>query len=280
MSAPSRHSSVIYGFPVECADFEKRNPEFVHRAGNLEKAVDAAFHRVYDNTKLCERTVYFLGRLAAEEFFEILLLCQHGYGIGAEKLLRGMYERAVTADYLRKHPDEAESFKNYGKVADYKLLESWRACGAGHRVSQEQADIVARDYELIKKDFEVTACKKCGTKRVNHGWNKKDFVSMARETALWPLLAIAYHQPTNQLHTTIGSIYARLDPKAVADNEGLMFDSNAQREKADSTLHSAHVILLNVLNTQRECFEIPELESLLQICIEDMTVIYKDRKAE
>jgi hypothetical protein len=189
-----------------------------------------------------------------------------------------MYERAVTADYLRKYPDEAESFRNYRKVTDYKLLESLRACGAGHLVSQEQADIITRDYESAKLDFEVTACKKCEKKRVNHSWNKRGFVSMARETALCPLLAAAYHQPTNQLHTTIGSIYARLDPKAIADNEGLMFDSNAQREKADSTLRQAHLVLLSVLNTQKECFEIPELEPLLQTCIEDMAVIYKDRQ--
>ena len=180
-----------------------------------------------------------------------------------------------TAEYLWKHPDEAESFKNYGKVADYKLLQSLRDCGAGHLVSQERAETVTRDYESVKADFEVTACKKCGTKRVNHSWNKKDFVSMARETALWPLVSTAYQQTTNQLHTTIGSIYARLDPKAIADNEGLMFDSNAQRKRADATLHAAHVILLSVLNTQNECFEIPELEPLLQICAEDLSIIYQ-----
>jgi hypothetical protein len=31
---------------------------------------------------------------------EILLLSANGYGIGAQKLVRGMYERAVTARYL------------------------------------------------------------------------------------------------------------------------------------------------------------------------------------
>jgi hypothetical protein len=52
-----------------------------------------------------------------------LLLCGNGYGISAEKLLRGMFERAVTLAYLHEHPSEEEKFRNYGKVSQHKLLK-------------------------------------------------------------------------------------------------------------------------------------------------------------
>lgn len=52
-----------------------------------------------------------------EDFNEVLLLCGNGYGIGAEKLIRGMYERAVTLVYLHQHPEYADDFLDYHKVA-------------------------------------------------------------------------------------------------------------------------------------------------------------------
>ncbi len=39
---------------------------------------------------------------------EILLLAGNGYGVGAQKLLRGLYGAAVTARYISQHPEKAE----------------------------------------------------------------------------------------------------------------------------------------------------------------------------
>ena len=266
----------MYGYPEEWADFQKRNPEFLRHFGNLEKAIDAAFQRVHEKTELWQRTIFFLGRIGVEEFMEILLMCGNGYGIGAQKLLRGMYEHAVTANYLFKHLEQAEDFQAYERVADYKLLESLRSCSDEDIIPKERAAAIEQDYEAVKEKFEVTACKKCKTTRINHSWNKKDLVSMARESdGLWALLPYAYQLPTRQLHSTMGSIFSRLDREAFSKDEGLMFDSDAQRNKADITLHVAHLILLSVLNIQKECFKIAELEPLLDTCIQDTSVIYK-----
>jgi hypothetical protein len=100
---------------------------------------------------------------------------------------------------------------------------------------------------------------------------------MARESdGLWLLLPYAYVQPTRQLHSTMNSIFSRLDREVSLKGGGLMFDSRAQREKADLMLRVAHIILLNVLNIQKECFHITELEPLLETCKEDASAIYKE----
>lgn len=263
---------VIYGFPEEWVDFQRRNPHFLLHFSNLDKAINTTFQRVHEKTALWQRMVYFLGRLAVEEFMEILLLCGNGYGIGAQKLLRGMYERAVTSNYLFKHPDEAKDFQDYSRITDYRLLESLRASGAGDIISKELAGAIEADYGQVKTRFTVTACKKCDTTRINHSWNKKDLVSMARESdSLWALLPYAYQVPTRELHSTMNSIFSRLDDEAISNSEGLIFDSSAQRAKADSTLRVAHLVLLSVLNVQKECFNIAELEPLLKICMEDVS---------
>jgi hypothetical protein len=49
----------------------------------------------------------------------IVLLATHGYGIGAMKLLRPLYERVVSALYLMDHPDEVRDF------ADYADIHAW-----------------------------------------------------------------------------------------------------------------------------------------------------------
>ena len=99
----------LFGDPAEWKDFESRNPEFVRRIGNLFNTIELAFKSLLVRERL-DKILFHLDRLCAEDFSEILLLCGNGYGIGAEKVLRGMYERAVTATYLSQHPEEAANF--------------------------------------------------------------------------------------------------------------------------------------------------------------------------
>ncbi|HWY55425.1 MAG TPA: DUF5677 domain-containing protein [Terriglobales bacterium] len=143
---------VIYGFPEEWQDFQKRHSEFLNRFSNLRTAIDIAFHRVHEKTTLLQRTVYFLGRTALEDFLEILLLCGNGYGIGAQELLRGMYERAVTAEYLQKHPEETDDFLVYEKVSDHKVMMSLFECGAGHLVPKIREEEI---NSLLKNTYSL-----------------------------------------------------------------------------------------------------------------------------
>lgn len=112
---------VSFGFEEEQREFEKRNTEFIKRFHHFVDLLPRAFPDL-SLAEAADGVIYMLSRTCAEDFQEILLLCGNGYGIGAEKLLRGMYERAVTLVYLHEHPEEAKDFLDYHKVADHKLL--------------------------------------------------------------------------------------------------------------------------------------------------------------
>ena len=56
-----------------------------------------------------------------------------------------------------------------------------------------------------------------------------------------------------------------------------MFDSAAQRGRADQALITAHNLLLNVLDLQKDCFHIQELEPLLQTCVEDYMATLREQ---
>jgi hypothetical protein len=242
---------------------------------NLEKALDVAFTRIHPTPTLLERTIYFLGRIVAEEFMEILMLCGNGYGIAAQKILRGMYERAVTARYLFQRPDQIENLVDFHKVSDYKFLKAIEA-SMGEIFTKEEAEKIRQDFEAEKARFMITNCKKCETTRLNHTWSKLDIVSMARMNEdLWRLVVPAYYTPTRESHSTMNAIFSRLDVEAMKSGHGILFDGAAQRDRADQALVTAHTILLNVLDLQKECFHITELEAVLQLCFADFMAIMK-----
>ena len=266
----------IFGFPDEWTEFANRRTEFLRRWANLEKAADVTFDRTHSDTQLWQRVIYFQGRLVYEEFLEILLLCGNGYGIGAQKILRGMYERAVTARYLSKHNEEVDNYLAFHRVTDYKLLQSAKTSLKTIIFSKEMADKIEQDYKAVKDRFKITDCEKCGTVHANHTWSKVDIVSMARESEeLLRLLLPAYHLPTREFHSTMSAIFSRLDAEAAVRGEGLVFDGAAQRDRADDALFAAHLILLDMLDLQDESFQVAGLAPLVQVCREDFNEIWK-----
>lgn len=194
---------IEYGYREEWTAFAGSHLEFTRRFGNLSKAIDTAFQRIHQTSTPMERTVYFLGRLAVEEFMEILLLCANGYGIGAQKLLRGMYGRAVTARYLYKFPDEVDNYLAFHRVTDHKFLMAIHST-MGHDVfSPERTKQIEQDFKAVKDRFMIPDCKTCETTRLNHTWSRVDIVSMARmsDENLWRLIVPAYYQPTQEAHS-------------------------------------------------------------------------------
>ena len=209
ISNPNEPLLASYGYPEEWAAFSKGHQEFLKRFKNIEKALDVAFLRIHQTTTPLEKTIYFLGRLIVEEFMEILLLCGNGYGIGAQKLIRGMYERAVSARYLMGHPEEVDNFLDFHPVADRKFLTAVEQSMGRNVFTPEQAQQIRDDYAAVKNQFMVPDCKTCGTSRMNHTWSKTDVVSMARTSVnLWPFILPGYYMPMREGHTTLGAIFS------------------------------------------------------------------------
>lgn len=74
-----------------------------------------------EDRRMAEPVVFYLGRAAADDFGELLILCGNGRGIGAYKILRGMYERVVTAAFIAKNPSEGRLFLSYSFIQREKL---------------------------------------------------------------------------------------------------------------------------------------------------------------
>jgi hypothetical protein len=261
---------LFFGFPEEFEQFHQRHPLWAERFSNLTHAIGLAFTRTQTMSEPEDKLVYFYGKLCAEDFMEILLICGNGYGAAAMKLLRCMYEHAVTLRYLHDHPDDASAFMDYHHVQQHKLAKSIIETFGGDALSESITEDVEQKYAQVKDQFIVTDCKKCGTTRINNTW-KMDFVSMAKKAgAIGTLVVPGYFLPLRHAHATFGALEERLE--IVDDRMG--FKADSQPEMADDALRIAHNCILNALDVQKERFKIDGLEEQLQTCFHDYLEIW------
>lgn len=269
------------GSAEEQADFLERHDLFMRRFPNLQRTFEAAFIRQFSSAEPADRVVFSLGRLCIEDFMEILVLSGNGYGIGALKILRGMYEKAITALYLHAKPEEAENFLDYYWIAQHKLAQAVIETFGEEVLPKDKLEETYKMYEQVKDKFMVTACRKCDSKQLNHTWSKLDFVSMARAAgSLGKFIVPAYYLPLQHTHATIRAILARLEE---VGEDGIAFTGYAQKKEADDALRLGHLIALNTVTLQREHFKLESLRSELDVCNADYLEIWhgspKDKPA-
>lgn len=261
------------GFPSEWVEFGNRHRLFLERYGNLRQATNIAFAREGTTPKAVDRVIFFVGRLCVEDFNEILLMCANGYGVGAMKIVRGMYERAVTARYLHLHPEEADDFLDFHWVQQHRLARAIVDTLGPDTLPGEILARVEASYRAVKDRFTVADCHKCGTKRPSFTWSKLDLVSMAKAAGnLGDLIVPAYYIPTREAHSTAGALLSRLSE---GDGGILTFSGELQPEKAGEALITAHNLILNVLDLQHEHFGLRELDEPLKTCIQDFLEIWQ-----
>jgi len=270
MSKPSTAAGslpLIAGKPEEWTHFASRHRPFLERFPELKTAVNLAFFRDFESDRPVDPLVFYMGRLCTEEFFEILLLCANGYGVGGLKLLRGVYERVVTMRRLSAHPDETDSFLDFHLVQNGKLARA-ALDTFGTDLTEEQRgrlEAAVKEYDRVKPQFMVPDCTECGTQRVNHTWSRLDFVAMARSVGpTGSLLVPCYYQPLSYAHSTAQAFLSRLK---ITTGDEMSFVNGPEREQADQVLMLAHNLLLDVLDLQRSHFKLDNLNEPLERCM-------------
>jgi hypothetical protein len=111
-----------FGFPDEWAAFEGQHAKFLEALDALTETINCVKCRTFHNSCPADEIVFFLGSVVSEDFTEVWLLAGNGLGTGAMKVLRGMYERTVTAAYISKFPEQVKPFSDYGQIAHRRLL--------------------------------------------------------------------------------------------------------------------------------------------------------------
>ena len=265
---------IKFGIPEEWRAFQERHPKLIEKLKLLFGTLEKIFIREMEVEELSSRVIFFLGRLAIEDFMEILLLCGNGYGIGGMKLLRGLYERCVTLGYIAKNPDKADDFYDYHHIHIGKFFNHAKEHFNKH-LSQNEIAQIQDNYKKTKEKYRETICTKCGTSRVMMSWSKLDLLSMAREAGLDDIYWQCYLVPTLQAHATMSSLIYRLKAR---EDGGLSFIEGAQHDKVDMTLIAAHNVMLHIIAIINDYFKMG-LEKEIEERFADFKFIRKKENA-
>jgi hypothetical protein len=200
-----------FGETVQSNAFFDRNPKFFPAFIRLMAVGDKCFARKFTPTNRAEDICFDLGQTCRDDFVEIVFLAVNGYGVGAAKLLRGLYERAVALGYIVKHPEKAEKFVRFAAIQDYKGINAAREIASPQdfdkAIPPARVEEVRKLYEEIKPEFEVTRCRQCGQKGTAISWDM-DVASMAREAGepYQKQYLGSYVIPNLHVHATLASV--------------------------------------------------------------------------
>jgi hypothetical protein len=246
-----------FGNEDELKHFAESHQTFIQKINPLFDTFHKVFTRKIDaSAPNSDKVVFHLGLLCVEDFKELLLLCSNGYGIGGLKIIRGLYEKAVTADYLSSSPDQAETFLDYFWVHMRKQINHQKKVYKGHILTPEEVSDIENEYSRVKENFQEVLCKKCGTTKPQMSWTKlnTEAMALAANSPLGGMYYSCYFLPTLQTHTTVPAIFERLRP--LEKEFGAYFSGDPQRDEAVRVLRNAHLIMLMVLDSQNEHFNL------------------------
>lgn len=240
--------------------FAARNAQFLSALLKLFETANKCFGRDPRPKDDLERICFWLGHTCRQDFLEIFFLAVNGYGAGATKILRSLYERAVTIAYLIQKPDKVERFLQFAAIQENRAMEA-----ALRQMPQDQIDAamdpenrvaeVHKRYEQYKGTFKATACEVCGVK-TPPSWDV-DLVSMVRRVGepYQNVFVLAYTNPNFQIHATLASASPH--------------DEGREEKDAKTALLVATELLLAVIRSQNALFSLG-LDTDIDACTNDL----------
>jgi Family of unknown function (DUF5677) len=240
--------------------FASRHKLLIDNCANLKAVADAAFSEC-DKSTFEAMALYTLARVAMEDdFWSILLLCANGYPHSAKQVLRGMFERVVTLSYLTMHPEEIPLFNDFFAVDQYKRLRRHddNEPGKGSDAFREETK---KRYEKVKENYMITDCRKCGTRRLNHMWSKKNLPSMAKEVGFsFKTIEDAYYIPLEEAHPKIDALFNRTKE---GPEGSVSYDERPDIKEGDITVMTAAILQMKALEVMRNFFKIANMQGPL-----------------
>jgi len=240
--------------------FAARNPHFPAALLKLFELANKCFGRDPRSKNQLENICFWLGHTCRQDFLEVVFLAVNGYGAGATKILRSLYERAVTIAYLIQNPDKVEPFLRFAAIQEKRAVDA-----ALKRVPQSQIDAamppenrvaeVLKRYEQYKGNFKAKECKVCGA-RTPATWDI-DLVSMVARVGepYQTVFVIAYTSANFQIHATLAS--------------AALHDESREDKDAKTALIVATELLLAVIRSQNALFSL-NLDADIEACTNDL----------
>ncbi len=188
--------TVVYGH------YQKQFGAISDLMGLANEMVQAAENKAAEPVEMVSHE---LTRATMAGACDVLLLCGNGCGLGAMKIVRGMYESRWTAEYLRRNPEEVEEYIDFGLIMSWRRYE-WLRDNIPDQVkdlSPESVKKVEDGYNKVKDGF---ADKKG---RIRDRWSKKSIRKMAEEIGCGKEYVFPYSIACSMHHANAEGLFNR-----------------------------------------------------------------------
>ncbi len=230
-------------------------PDENERQALLHLPDDAPAVIAFEDRSTANYLIFYLGRMAADDFGEILELSGNGAGFAAFIHLRSMYERLITAMYLAKKPSEARVFAENSPIYKFNYLSRLRELIPELKTRYDDAfmDHVRKDAEAAKAKKKQSVCSKCRQPVTNDAWTRVSLDVMAREvdSDLEKLYGPIYIEGTCQAHANSLGIERRL----IETENGYQYKDISEDEAA-LAIQFAHRLMLRLIVMQNGHFKL------------------------
>jgi predicted DNA binding CopG/RHH family protein len=227
----------------------------------------------FEDAMTADGIIFYLGRMAADDFGEILILAGNGRGFGAYKIVRGMYERIVTAFYIEQNPSESRIFAESSAITKLNYLKrTFKASPeTKKRFSDEFMAAIERDAAAAQAKRKQSICSKCNQPITQEAWTRVSLDVMARvaESALEVFYPQFYLEGTAQSHANMFGIERRLIRKK---GGGITYKDTSEKE-ARFALHLGHHLMVRLLGMQNEHFKL-DLDDDIQKRIDGFVAVW------
>jgi hypothetical protein len=243
-----------FGETAQSNAFLDRHPDFYAAFEHLMTLANTCFARASTPQNRAEDVCFSLGHTCREDFLEVLFLGVNGYGPGASKLLRGLFEPAVTLAYIVRQPEKAEQFVHFAAIQEHKLMNAAlqvvteEAFDEGMGDPENTVAKIKERYQRYKTEFIVTQCRDCGRQGTAISWDR-DLAAMVHSVGE-PYKAYyfgAYALPNLHVHATVASMFDGTETHVRAER---------RLSDADFALMHATFVFLDVLRKQNELFQL------------------------
>ena len=179
----------------------------------------------------------------------------NGHGSGATKLLRGLFERAVTLAYLVAYTEKTRRYMHYTAINEHKMIQAARKLFCDEEIDKVlgagSVCTIIRQYEKYRPEF-------LKGKKLARSWDIpfSEQIEDVGEPFEQYYLA-GYLVPTMHVHATSTSVYSRYEPRG--DD---MVTREASPKEVLGTLIHAHAIFFQALELQINLFKLPLVDEL------------------
>ncbi len=254
------------------------HPAFVSTLPHLYELLRKLFVRTLSTTPQ-SLAVFGVGRMCIEDLIEIVFMVEHGFHLAGLKLLRGLYERAITAEVISASSTDADLFYNYHAVSAHKANQRAKQVYKAEWAPKNIKENVEDWYESVKAKYNMERCPTCGL-RGQLGWSPDGLEGLADKVAkifanrhgqrkqphYRNLYLICAEMTNPHIHASMNSIFSRLQQ----DGDDLAFKGGFVEEGV-MALSTAHALMSLVVDTQNRFFNLGLEDDLQRMYIDSMT---------